>query len=173
MKKFSVLALVSVSAFAAEKPIHSHSKHKSHKAHDHGVARLDIAADDVVITLQLNSPAMNIMGFEHVAKSESDKKKMTSALETFQTKANEIFIFNSKLECKSEKVTADVDSKEGEHRDVDATFVFRCKSPPLGTLVKVNFGKFFPSMKKIHVQYVSNLVQTSKVLIKGTGVVGL
>lgn len=44
---------------------HEHEHEQSLSAHLHGVATLNIALDDQQLELQLNSPAMNIVGFEY------------------------------------------------------------------------------------------------------------
>ncbi|MBL0952545.1 MAG: DUF2796 domain-containing protein, partial [Pseudomonas sp.] len=57
---------------------HEHS-HDSLGAHEHGVASLNAALDGNLLELQLESPAMNLVGFEHAAKSDADKAKVAAA----------------------------------------------------------------------------------------------
>ena len=96
-------------ALAAEK---RHSE-----AHVHGVAEINIAVEGSKADVEFRAPAESIMGFEHEAKSESDKKKRDAALRTLQTKMNQMVLFDPKLSCKfSEAKTAVVEEKERHKR---------------------------------------------------------
>ncbi|MEB0165056.1 DUF2796 domain-containing protein, partial [Glaciimonas sp. CA11.2] len=37
----------------------------AHEAHVHGVGKLDVAIDGAQITLHLDTPLINLLGFEH------------------------------------------------------------------------------------------------------------
>jgi len=43
----------------------AHEEGHEHGAHEHGVARLDIAVEGGTVQLDLDSPAVNLVGFEH------------------------------------------------------------------------------------------------------------
>ena len=58
---------------------HAHEEHGSLGKHEHGVASLNVALDGQTLEIQLQSPAMNLVGFEHEAKSDADKAKVTAA----------------------------------------------------------------------------------------------
>ena len=57
---------------------HDHA-HGSLGAHEHGVAKLNAVLDGNTLELELDSPAMNIVGFEHVASNDADKAKVAAA----------------------------------------------------------------------------------------------
>ena len=63
-------------AHAADEHDHEHG---SLGAHEHGVGRLNAALDGKTLELELESPAMNLVGFEHVATSDADKAKVAAA----------------------------------------------------------------------------------------------
>ena len=50
---------------------HDHA-HGTLGAHEHGVAKLNVVLDDNTLELELDSPAMNLVGFEHAASSDAD-----------------------------------------------------------------------------------------------------
>ena len=54
-------------AHAADEHDHAHG---SLGAHEHGVGRLNAGLDGQTLELELESPAMNLVGFEHVATSD-------------------------------------------------------------------------------------------------------
>lgn len=54
-------------------------QHASLGAHEHGTARLNAALDEQTLELELDSPAMNLVGFEHPATSDADKAAVAQA----------------------------------------------------------------------------------------------
>ena len=66
-------------AHAADEHDHDHDhEHGSLSAHEHGVGRLNAALDGQTLELELESPAMNLVGFEHAATSDADKAKVAA-----------------------------------------------------------------------------------------------
>lgn len=66
---------------------HAHEDHHHHEhedaaslaAHEHGAARLNAALDGKRLELELISPAMNLLGFEHAPASAADEAKIANA----------------------------------------------------------------------------------------------
>ena len=73
---FALLPLAA--AHAVDEHDHDH-EHGSLGAHEHGVGRLNAALDGQTLELELESPAMNLVGFEHAATSDADKAKVAAA----------------------------------------------------------------------------------------------
>ena len=46
-------------------------EHRQAGTHEHGVARLDLAQEGAQIDLHLESPAMNLLGYEHMPSSDA------------------------------------------------------------------------------------------------------
>jgi hypothetical protein len=134
------------------------------------------------------------MGFEHEAKSESDKKKRDAALKTVQTKMPQMVLFDPKLSCKfSEVKTAVVEEKgeagktqpgkdghahkdgkkTAEHREVRATVSVSCDKPLAGSRVKFGVSKLFPALHQTKVQVLGDAKQSGATIKKDKGDVGL
>jgi len=73
---------------AAEKKHDHHHEHNhgnktekvvKHSAHEHGVAKMNIAVIGKEIQIELDSPAYNLVGFEHQPKNSSQKKAIKKA----------------------------------------------------------------------------------------------
>ena len=157
------------------------------EAHVHGVAEINIAVEGSKADVEFRAPAESIMGFEHEAKSESDKKKRDAALRTLQTKMNQMVLFDPKLSCKfSEAKTAVVEEKEGktaqepkdqkkagEHREVRATSSVTCDKPLAGSRVTFGVTKVFPEIHEINVQVLSDTKQSGATIKKDQGDVRL
>ncbi|QTN47183.1 DUF2796 domain-containing protein [Ectopseudomonas mendocina] len=158
---FVLLPLVAAQAHDHD---HEHS-HDSLGAHEHGVASLNAALDGNLLELQLESPAMNLVGFEHAAKSDADKAKVAAAKRELEQPVM-LFALDSG-DCKATAVElesqlfgdADHDhdhhAHEGEHSDIHAHYRFECaKANELKQLDLAELFKRFPATEKIQVQLI-------------------
>ena len=170
-------ALLPLAALAAEHShehdhAHDHAEHGSLDAHEHGAAQLNVVLDGKVLELQLESPAMNLVGFEHAAKSDADKAKVAAAhsqLEQpqalFGLNAGDCTISKQELESPLFADHADTHehkhdhdhetSHDNEHSDIHAHYSLDCQKPE--ELKQLNLGelfKRFPATEKIQVQLI-------------------
>ncbi|MFL1389525.1 DUF2796 domain-containing protein [Pseudomonas tritici] len=153
---------------------HDH-EHGSLGAHEHGVGRLNAVLDGQALELELDSPAMNLVGFEHVATSATDKAKVAAARKQLE---NPVALFNlpkaagcvvSTQELNSplfgDKPEADHDddddAKDGahehhhDHSEIHAHYQFTCATPTaLSNLDLSQVFKTFPATQKIQVQLI-------------------
>lgn len=179
------IALIMLSfaiAAAAEK--------RRHDPHVHGVAEINIAVEGSKAQVEFRAPAESVMGFEHEAKSESDKKKRDAALELLQSKKDQLVLFDSKLGCKSSPMkTAIVEQKEekskeqpgkekrghkdqkksAEHREVHGTYSVACDKPLAGSRAKFGVAKVFRDIQEIKVQVVGDSGQSGATIKKDKG----
>jgi hypothetical protein len=152
---------------------HDH-EHGSLGAHEHGVGRLNAALDGQTLELELESPAMNLVGFEHAATTDADKAKVAAVRAQLEKplvlfnlpKAAGCVVATQELESPlfGDKPDADddhdEDAKDGEHHhdhsEIHAHYQFSCSAPgALKTLDLVNIFNTFPATQKIQVQLIS------------------
>ena len=156
-------------AHAADEHDHEHG---SLGAHEHGVGRLNAALDGKTLALELQSPAMNLVGFEHVATSDADKAKVAAAralleqpLSLFNLpKAAGCVVENQELGSPLFGDTPDADDDHDEdakdehhhdHSEIHAHYQFTCATPDaLKTLDLANIFNAFPATQKIQVQLI-------------------
>ena len=161
---FALLPLMAAQA-AEHQHDHAHEHGQdSLGAHEHGVASLNAALDGQLLELQLESPAMNLVGFEHAATSTADKAKVTAAkaeleqpLTLFALAAGDCK--TSETELESPLFAGDThDHKhehEGEHSEIHAHYRFDCaKANELKQLDLSELFKRFPATEKIQVQLI-------------------
>ena len=155
---------------------HDH-EHASLGAHEHGVGRLNAVLDGQALELELDSPAMNLVGFEHVATTAADKAKVAAVRKQLE---NPLALFNlpkgagcvvSSQELNSplfgDKPEADHDddddhdhdAKGGEHHhdhsEIHAHYQLTCATPTaLSNLDLSQVFKTFPATQKIQVQLI-------------------
>ncbi|CRM21679.1 MULTISPECIES: DUF2796 domain-containing protein [unclassified Pseudomonas] len=164
-------------AHAADEHDHDH-EHGSLGAHEHGVGRLNAVLDGQALELELDSPAMNLVGFEHLATSAADKAKVAAARKQLE---NPLALFNlpkaagcvissqelnsplfgDKPEADHDDDDDDHDAKDGahehhhDHSEIHAHYQFTCATPTaLGNLDLTQVFKTFPATQKIQVQLI-------------------
>ena len=145
---------------------HTHEEHASLDAHEHGVASLNVALDGQTLEIQLQSPAMNLVGFEHEAKSDADKAKVAAARQHLEQPQA---LFALPIEAKCALQDSELDSPlfgghahdehehadEHGHSDIDASYRFACaNAEALQTLELGSFFGTFPGTEKLEVQLI-------------------
>ena len=162
-------------AHAAEEHDHEHG---SLGAHEHGVGRLNAALDGQNLELELESPAMNLVGFEHAASADADKAKVAAVRAQLEKplalfnlpQAAGCVVASQELESPlfGDKPAADdhddddhdEDAKDGhehhhDHSEIHAHYQFTCAVPgALKTLDLANIFNTFPATQKIQVQLI-------------------
>jgi hypothetical protein len=136
--------------------------------------------------VELRSPAEGILGFEHEAKSDADKKKQDATVKMLKERFAEMVIFEKKLACApglAEVTVVRTDAagkdakgdakKSGEHREVRARHVFSCQDDPAGSRVRFGVTKLFPDIHELKVQALSGDKQSGATIKKDKGDVGL
>ena len=168
-------ALLPLAALAADEHDHDHDhEHGSLGAHEHGVARLNAVLDGKALELELESPAMNLVGFEHLATTDADKAKVAAARKQLEQplalfslpKAAGCVVSSQELESPlfGDKPEDDHDhatdgkgaaAHDHDHSEIHAHYQFTCASPAaLKNLDLANIFKTFPATQKIQVQLI-------------------
>jgi hypothetical protein len=158
---------------------------QEHAAHVHGVAHLDVALEGTTLSLQLESPLDNLLGFEHAPtnKAEAEKaKRMAAKLRA----ADRLFALTPAAGCKPEKVTLESSALTAEllgepedehehehaheahghagehehageegHADLEAFWQFRCARPADLQSVEIRLFRDFSGLHTLEVQAVT------------------
>ncbi len=168
-------ALLPLAAQAADEHKHDHDhEHGSLSAHEHGVGRLNAVLDGKSLQLELESPAMNLVGFEHLATTDADKAKLAAARKQLEQplalfslpKAAGCVVSTQELESPlfGDKPDDDHDhatdgkgaaAHDHDHSEIHAHYQFTCATPAaLKNLDLANLFKTFPATQKIQVQLI-------------------
>ncbi|MGQ7956176.1 DUF2796 domain-containing protein [Pseudomonas sp. SP16.1] len=165
-------ALLPLAAAQAAQHQHDHAHEHEHGqdslgAHEHGVASLNVVLDGKTLELQLESPAMNLVGFEHAASSAADKAKVAAAkveleqpltlfaLAAGGCKVSETELEGALLDSDAHHEHEHEDEHEGEHSEIHAHYQFDCaKADELKQLDLSELFKRFPATEKIQVQLI-------------------
>lgn len=130
------------------------------KAHVHGIARLDIAVEATKLSLHLDSPLDNLLGFERAPRTEAERKQVDAAVATLKDAAS-MFRIDPAAQCKPANVELasaalklgkpDPEEEKAGHADLDASFDFDCVDATKAGYVDVGlFG--FSHLQGLEVQ---------------------
>jgi hypothetical protein len=72
-QRFLSFCLAALAVFVGA-PALAGDDHQGHGAHVHGIATLNVAVDGSQLVIELDSPAMNIVGFEHPPRTEEQRE---------------------------------------------------------------------------------------------------
>lgn len=172
-------------AQAASHDEHGHDEHVEEHAslgtHEHGVGRLNAALDGNVLELELENPSMNLVGFEHMAKTAVDQATVAAAKADLQ-KPLSLFALPAAAGCSvthvdlrsplfgdkpdadedhdhdhdhDEHAKGDGDEHEHHHSEIHASYQLTCAEPAaLSNLDLTPLFKRFPSLHEIQAQLI-------------------
>jgi len=148
------LVALSLNVFATKKKEHRH-----HESHVHGSATLNIAFDQLQGKVEFKSSSEAIIGFEHQAKSEKDKKVLNEAIAKFETGMASFVKFEDSLACVFTKEKLEM-LHSGDHSDFIANFSVTCKTAIQGSKLTVDFSQF-KGLKDLDVTLLAGELQKS------------
>lgn len=160
---FALLPLALAHAHDEHEHEHDHDhdhQHGSLGAHEHGVASLNVALDGNTLELELDTPAMNLVGFEHAASSDADKAKVAAVRQQLEQPlalfglAQDAGCSESAKDLQS-PLFGDASAAGHEHTDIHAHYQLTCAQP--GKLARLDLGPLFttfPATQTINVQLI-------------------
>lgn len=145
------------------------AKKHHHKAHLHGVATVNIAIEERTATVEFESPAEGVIGFERMAKSDADRKKQAMALDTLRDKIDRMVIFDPALGCRFSPTKVDVVRQDQEHAEVHGLFAVSCDAVLAASKLRFGVTKIFPSIRTVNVQVVGATQQVGATIKRDQG----
>ena len=91
-------------------------------AHNHGFGELNVAIEGQTVALELNSPAFNIVGFEHHPETNKDKATIKDAVSILND-GSKLFLFPTTAGCRLASVNIGstlIDRQQSTHKDHDS-----------------------------------------------------
>jgi len=167
------LALILPAAVAAQ------TGRSSLGPHAHGLTRLDLAVEGGVVLIGLESPAANIVGFEHAPASAEEGAALDAALATLKD-GGRLFRFSAEAGCRlveavvETPLVGEVREAAGAeaHADIDAEYRFECAEPDRLVQMELGLFKAFPATLSLQVQFVGPKGQGAAELTAASRVLG-
>lgn len=136
---------------------------QAHGAHEHGVAQMDVVQDGTELQIELNTPAANLVGFEHQPRNERERDILKAAISALE-QGGGLFAPSASASCvfRDTRILSSLLSDEDEHAhgdhdhahaDVFIAWRFDCSAPAALREVSAQalFTRF-PGMETIRVQ---------------------
>jgi zinc/manganese transport system substrate-binding protein len=142
-------------------------------AHEHGVVKLDITIEPGKLTVQMESPLDNLVGFERAPRSDAERKTVAAAVARLQA-ADTLFKIDPAGGCTLKHVdltSAPLTLGRPEpgagadgHADLDGGFEFTCKNSALVAFIDLGLFSAFGHMQRIDVQIAALKGQAKRTL---------
>lgn len=148
--------------------VHDHAR----TAHVHGVVTMQVVLEGENLILELLAPAVNLLGFEHVASTEEERQAL-SRLKTILADADSLFQFEaSRCDLLMQDIifsggVADHAAHDNvvphdhspqqerlEHGDIKARYHYHCASPQRLATLSVKIFVPFPGIQTLSVEWI-------------------
>lgn len=176
----AVLALPGLAGAHAE--VHDHALPgdgtETHGPHEHGAATLALVLEGETLVVELLTPAVNLLGFEHLPESDAERTALQAAVATLQ-RGGELLGLPAAAQCRQQSaqiespLLAVYDNRDrqrpadapvaaaGAHADVEISYRFGCAAPAaLGALDLQLFARF-PGLQRLAVEWVIETRQSA------------
>jgi hypothetical protein len=140
-------------------------------AHEHGVVKLDVAVEGDRVVVEIDSPLVNLLGFEHAPHNDAERAKADAAVKKLRDAAA-LFRVDRMAGCVLSKV--DLQSPplqlghkavpvHDAHGDLEGSFEFKCLAGARAAFLDVGLFDAFPQVQRVDLQ-----VATPKGQMKAT-----
>jgi len=136
-----------------------------HKAHVHGVVKLDVAVQGTTLSVQLEAPLDSLVGFEHRPRTEAQRQAAAAALRQLNDGAA-LFKPDAAARCTPTRTVVNDDplkpaapgaagaatTQDTGHADLDASYEFTCAAPAQLAALEQALFSTFKRINRIEVQ---------------------
>ncbi|GGJ09353.1 DUF2796 domain-containing protein [Halopseudomonas pertucinogena] len=152
----------SFGAVQAHQP-HSHdSPARNPAAHQHGIGHLDLLLEDRQLTLLLELPAADLVGFEHAPRTAEQRARLEQVRAALQD-PQRLFELPGAAQCTLTSVELHSDlfadaapsADDAGHADISAHYLFSCNRTEKLQYLQVTLFEHFPGSEKLLLQAVT------------------
>lgn len=151
-------------------------EHRQHGAHVHGVGELNVVVENTRLQIELDGPAVNLLGFEHAPNTREQRETLRRTLARLKQGA-ELYVMPASAACRQVDVNVhtaldeherphgddthhsdhdeDHSHEHGEHTDIEAMWHFTCTQPEALDSIRIRLFDAFPMMQRLQVQFIT------------------
>jgi hypothetical protein len=132
------------------------------KAHEHGALKLDVAIEGGKLTIAMEAPLDNLLGFERAPRTDAERKAAADVLARLRSpdKGTPLFVMDAAAQCSLGKAEVQApmlepDAKSGakdEHADLDSSYEFSCAKPEALRSLDIGLFDAYKRIQLIDVQ---------------------
>lgn len=133
-----------------------HEQIHQHGAHVHGAAILNWVMEGKTLQVSLQSPAMNMVGFEHRPDSDDEHQHVALMLENLNNTEKVVQLMGGQCELLSTKIINPFEgvSDEVMHAEITATYQFLCQAPSQLKTMTIELFDTFSRFERIDSQWI-------------------
>jgi hypothetical protein len=164
-------AVLVLGTFAVH-PAAAQTEHRELGPHEHGRGTLNVAVEGNRVSMELEVPGMDIVGFEHAAKTRKDKTTLETAKEKLSMPLS-LFKFPMSAGCRvteakveveggedhdhatKEEKAGDAAEMEHHHSEFHNQYSLECTSPASITTIEFGYFNAFPGAEKLDVNLIT------------------
>lgn len=145
------------------------------KAHEHGALKLDVEIEGNKLTIAMEAPLDNLLGFERAPRTDAERKAAAEVLARLRSPIQGKALFSADAAAQCTLSKADVQAPvlepgvnpapKDEHADLDASYEFSCAQPAELRSLDVGLFDAYKRIQRIDVQ-VAGAKSQSKVTLK-------
>ncbi len=158
--------------------------HHGHGAHEHGIAVVTIAVDGPVVEIEFESPAMNLIGFEHRPRTDAQRESFDAAVAALRRGDGLVSFEPAEARCVQLRAVVlsslldneedqhhdhghggshpDHDAGDHDHADVFVAWRFECAGAAVTGIELRGIFSRFPATERLRVQAVTGQGQTAR-----------
>jgi len=142
-------------------------------SHEHGAAKLMMAMEGKKLQVEFEVPSESLIGFEHLPKSQSNRKNFNEAIKNLSD-PSKLFSMPNNAECllvgmnvsqslfsNEEEHGHDESEKSEIHSEFESNYYWNCQHLDEIDSIGTQLMSFFPRIEEIRVNWISNNGQGS------------
>lgn len=172
-RKFSWLLAVMV-GFAmagsalAQKADHDHDHDHEGESleqskHEHGVVTFNLALEGELLSLEVDAPAINVLGFERSPRNDAERKVVADT-HAWLSGGREILAVPGNAGCRAQAVSFTAPKLGSGHADYRPRYSFRCSNPAALGWVEVWALRKLKDVERAEVNLITPTVQRQQTL---------
>ena len=166
----SLLSTPAIAQTSTAKPAgrahdHDHEHDHAHEGdsleqgkHVHGEVTINVALEGNSLAVELNSPALHVVGFERAARSPEDQRVVSEANTWLKSGAGLIGVPTTAL-CRLQSVTYTPPASTAKHPDYRASYLYRCDQPTALAWVELWALRRLKGVEKVEFNLLNGSVQ--------------
>lgn len=150
---------------AAREHDHDHEHDHAHEGdsleqgkHVHGEVTINVALEGNSLAVELNSPALHVVGFERAARSPEEQRIVSEANTWLKSGASIIGVPTTAL-CRLQSVTYTPPASTAKHPDYRASYLYRCDQPTALAWVELWALRRLKGVEKVEFNLLNGSVQ--------------
>ena len=131
-------------------------------AHEHGALKLDVAIEGKLLTILLEAPLDNLLGFERAPRTDAERRAAADVLARLRSpdKGPPLFAADAAAQCTLGKAEVQAPvlepgagrANQDEHAELEASYVFTCAKPDELRTLDVGLFDAYKRTQRIDVQ---------------------